>query len=1709
MKVLFCNKRILSMFLVIVLAIGMIPSSTFAAIALDAQTSGDTSVLENSGTPENDMNQNSTPTGGELAGTTGTAVAKIGDTEYATLAEAITAAQADDTIVLLDNITTSETFTISKKTIDLNGKTLTIAEGKAINVNGGQLVINNGTVVGSIVMNTSGDSVVTSDKNLNVSISEALAAKGYKVVYDEENGYYCVDLPMPDAIINDIKNELTEDDPELTFALNFAFPDNLTQAYIEELFAVYGNWYVDYVITISGLNSESVTFNADGNADGYLAGQYDAWSEYWVTVPFENVTINNNGSLFIMQTAAEMLGQNGLRFTLAEIAEIVTNFNCGVYFTPEFLAANPDLEVSLELRVFAEKETHGFDYVISVAKNNFENVVVEVDGVGYASFEAAIEYLKSNVAHEIILKQDISSPASTLVLHNWKNGESSYEVTIDLNGYNLNINSIEAKSGLKLNIIDGTTDKSGSLTVNRSIVGEARNTIAIGTGVNFNGVIQINNTKNQTHPGTIILGDKEFIGTNGIFSINQEYTVYLNIGVEHPEVSVTISTGYIVLNRDYTLASGCTLNAGTAGIIEIPAGVTLTVVEGANLGIIANSSSRGTIKGDGTIKVATLDQLKVALASDIKNIEIAGVIDAGDYVVDLNGKTLKGTVLGTVSVNNGLWITAEGFKLIGTGADYYTTTDAVVKVAANGITIVEGTVSLKQNWRTLPGQNITVGANAKFEIPAGKTFTIYDNTSVVVEGTLTVNGKILLNKGATLTAPEGLNIEVAEGMKFVYENGVYKVIAFNPIVEVNGVQYETLAAAIKAAKTDDTIILLKDVTEDVTFNKNITIDGGDFKYTGTIKISGDADVTIQNVNFVKGYIEQNGTTTSATLTVKGCSFANGGYAITTERIKNLIVEECAVTNQSLLYAKLTTSYITVKDVTISKGNYLAYICYCTEAYFENVIATDMNYFGICAQNNGSKTITINNCYIEAPVYAIASQDVTTSVDTFVFVGDNTVNKVYDNQYNKLVLAKGATLEAPAGLEISTEVGYTVKYDGVKYYTKACVVAIGEETYASISEALTVAKDGDTITFLQDITENVTINKSVTIEGKKSETENFQYTGKMTIAVSDANVTIQNVKFTKGHILSDKDTSKGTTLKISNCEFDGQNSIGHAMEIANFKQLIIEGGTIKNYKLSAVYVKSAQDNDVIINSTTIESIGSYAIRIAYGEGLNLNGVTIKNVYGGVLADTAKNYTFTNCTFENVTLPLTSWSYTLTGKFIFNETNTIPNLSTSNGGTFVLSVGATLVADAGLDIAFNGDASYGRVEYAEGKYFVHIHVRLERHDNEYAPTCTVDGYYELVVYCECGHEFSRNQVTISALGHTAGEVQIENRVEATCDSDGAYHKVTYCTVCDAEIKREHATISALGHTAGEAKKENEVGATCTEKGYYEKIVYCSVCNEVLSREVVYTSDAHNHKITMSMDPATGFGIKFYFDACDSVGYINIGGTEIERDNWTTVSEGYYYVEYNEISAKDFADAINVQLIGDNMVVAGIETSVEAYAKAELARKDITIAYANLLNAMLKYGAAAKAYLNEVYSDKTVSDEIPYDDAYDISGDYKHLADISVSGQSLVTIKFLFDFRGVENVTIDKNMFTINSGLKYEAIENQSKPGVWMVSVEVPAYCMSEAITCKANVAGHEVSVTYSVETYAFEAYRFEDLNYRCDLVDAMMAYGNAAKAFAPKN
>ncbi len=132
-----------------------------------------------------------------------------------------------------------------------------------------------------------------------------------------------------------------------------------------------------------------------------------------------------------------------------------------------------------------------------------------------------------------------------------------------------------------------------------------------------------------------------------------------------------------------------------------------------------------------------------------------------------------------------------------------------------------------------------------------------------------------------------------------------------------------------------------------------------------------------------------------------------------------------------------------------------------------------------------------------------------------------------------------------------------------------------------------------------------------------------------------------------------------------------------------------------------------------------------------------------------------------------------------------------------------------------------------------------------ENKVDATCTTDGSYDSVVYCtECREEISRTTVKVSKLGHNYKVTS--SAKSATCTADGHTEEKT-CSVCGNKIGGE--VIKAKGHKAGTAVKENVVSATCSKEGSYDSVVYCTVCKKEISRTTVKVSKlSHTYKTTV---------------------------------------------------------------------------------------------------------------------------------------------------------------------------------------------------------------------------------------------------------------------
>ena len=118
---------------------------------------------------------------------------------------------------------------------------------------------------------------------------------------------------------------------------------------------------------------------------------------------------------------------------------------------------------------------------------------------------------------------------------------------------------------------------------------------------------------------------------------------------------------------------------------------------------------------------------------------------------------------------------------------------------------------------------------------------------------------------------------------------------------------------------------------------------------------------------------------------------------------------------------------------------------------------------------------------------------------------------------------------------------------------------------------------------------------------------------------------------------------------------------------------------------------------------------------------------------------------------------------------------------------------------------------------------------------APTCTAKGE-ERSDCSKCDHYVTRE---IAIIDHTKGNGVVENENAPSCTVDGSYDTVVYCLVCTKELSRVTTTVKANGHTpVVDAAK----APTCEGTGLTEGS-HCSACSEVLVAQKEVAAKGHN--------------------------------------------------------------------------------------------------------------------------------------------------------------------------------------------------------------------------------------------------------------------------
>lgn len=675
--------------------------------------------------------------------------------------------------------------------------------------------------------------------------------------------------------------------------------------------------------------------------------------------------------------------------------------------------------------------------------------------------------------------------------------------------------------------------------------------------------------------------------------------------------TLTIAAGKVVtLDLNGKVVSGVSATAGTTAVISNKGNLTVkSSVEGGKITTQAlypdtnwggegqlsfPSYANNTVRNEGTFTLVSgtienksaaggatyaidnyngsTTNIKGGLVYCENNIAIR--LFCGDNIaLNVNGGEVKGTralwiqlASSNASVAPKVVVNIDGGTLTATGnGEYklaiysysYGNNMQNVEINISGGTF-NGDIALTggSNRENVEKLNITGGT---FNGKDGDVYSYGDDAKAIEA--ITITGGTFNSNYAEKYAEDNNHIFVANAGKYAVTEGAY-------VAKIGETRYATLASAITAATAGQTITLIADITDDVTVNKNLTIDGASKNYTGNISVTGkNIKVTVKNVNFI------NGT----------------GYAITTNTIGSITVENCTVSNYSFgfLYANKSTSTVVVKNVTVNGANYGMHWVYGSNATLENVTMTNVAK-GLYIQNYAAKTITVKNSNISS--IAIWERAGYSGVQTFNFEGTNTVGTLSTSQYAKYVLtAEGTTLTAPEGATVTTTVeDLSVKYLEGAYRLVPNVAKIGDVTYASIQEAIDAAQNGDEIVVLQDVTlayEDATSYFDATYKYKSF----FSVRGK-TITIN------LNGKKVKANLTGDEtvmaffSTENGgnLTLKDSSSNMEGLVEIQSEAKVYSLLvcytggKLTVENGNYKLNLASDNLIYSQEGNNVTIN-----------------------------------------------------------------------------------------------------------------------------------------------------------------------------------------------------------------------------------------------------------------------------------------------------------------------------------------------------------------------------------------------------------------------------------------------------------------------------------------------------------------------------------------------
>ena len=705
-------------------------------------------------------------------------------------------------------------------------------------------------------------------------------------------------------------------------------------------------------------------------------------------------------------------------------------------------------------------------------------------------------------------------------------------------------------------------------------------------------------------------------------------------------------------------------------------------------------------------------------------------------VIELNGKTLTlaedDLYFGTTTFQNGNIVvdpSVNASTAVFWMFENQTLTFDNVKLTATGVT---GTYLIGINGGTGSNVNLLNGTNIIInnESQAGLSAVICDNgtgNNVKIEnsdidvkniggrfylggisGNITVDNTDIdlngvkegfyLRVNQTLSIGEHTTIDVVlnetegrYGINFTDVNYTYTVAetatvnatVYEPvaIAQIGTIKYPTLQGAIDAVKDGETITLLAECDEEVTFTQtkdvSFELDGNDKTYTGSINITARAGkdapstLVIKNFNFVtdktshdfiksveKNYYPNN-------ITITGCSFEGTsdinteGYAVVAVRLRsanNIKIEDCTGTGLHSFLQNTAGWNLTIDNVDVNGAAEGGFALGTVQGVTVKNCEINSGRYGIRLDGQYNNNAVIESNKINAFIPVVVRK---ASVDgTITFNGTNEFTQSNTDGYWCVIGTEEYNTNGALPSAATAKINVTLNDTGLDrngIYGNYGVAKIGNAVYNTFADALYAVQDGETITVLD-------------VEGSEVSTEiEYENAIEFTITGEAPNYALPVVTF------------QNATVNISNAEILIPELDARQNATINVKKSIVKSATgnpiVKSYFNGRITI---DESEVYTHQATTMGY----IDIINGGKLNVTWQT--NVYGnGLITVTGQDSEFRTAAFN------------LTAKDYNGRDNTDAD-RVGKPATVIVDDGATLIA-GNVDSASGADYSYETEKY----------------------------------------------------------------------------------------------------------------------------------------------------------------------------------------------------------------------------------------------------------------------------------------------------------------------------------------------------------------------------------------------------------------------------